>query len=134
MTWRKFYHFHYKCICRLKMRKKSLRCCNEQQRKISCCSYVCNAFPFLLTFFLENRKGNEKKTGTKMDRKSRKAGKKYSCSCVLEWWKEREKKIVCECSIACDVYIMAFYLAGKIDSMIEQFSLSNTHSKQALCL
>lgn len=42
---------------------------------------------------------------------------------------------MCECSIACDVYIMAFYSAGKIDSMIEQFSLfpqSNTHSSPLL--
>lgn len=35
----------------------------------------------------------------------------------------REKLCVnVECSIVCDVYIMVFYSAEKIDSMIEQFS------------
>lgn len=96
------------------------------QRAIFLCMWT--SFSFRYIFFPSFRK---EKQGREWIGKVA-ARKKYSCSCVLEWWKEREKLCVnVECSIACDVYIMAFYSAGKIDSMIEQFSFfspPNTHS------
>lgn len=83
-------------------------------------SYVCEWQLFLSLYFSSSihyyyEKNRDRKSGNQ---------EKIQLQLRIRMVKGAREKLCVnvECTIACDVYIMAFYSAGKIDSMIEQFS------------
>ena len=108
---------HYKCICRLKMGNLN----DAATSNFLCMRTI--AFPFVTFFFLLPllfEKNRDRKSGSQ---------EKIQLQLRIRMVKGAREKLCMnvECSIACDVYIMAFYSAGKIDSMIEQFSFFSLH-------